>query len=49
MFNSVIISGEVLDMNDVHQKPINNTKKENFLVWAYVYLAVGKFYKLPNP
>jgi hypothetical protein len=19
------------------------------LVWAYVYLAVGKFYKLPNP
>jgi hypothetical protein len=43
MFNSVIISGEVLDMNDVYQKPINNAKEENFLVWAYVYLAVGKF------
>jgi hypothetical protein len=49
MFNSLIITVEVLDMKDVHQRPINNTKEENFLVWAYVYLAVGKFYKLPNP
>ena len=48
MFKPLIINGEVLDMNDVHQKPINNTKEENFLVWAYVYLAVGKFNKLPN-
>jgi hypothetical protein len=48
MFKSLIISVEVLDMKDVHQRPINNTKEENFLLWAYVYLAAGKFYKLPN-
>ena len=48
MYNSLIISVEVLDMNDVRQRPINNAKEENFLVWTYVYLAVGKFYKLPN-
>jgi hypothetical protein len=48
MFKSLIISGEVLDMNDVRQRPTNNAKEENFLVWAYVYLAVGKLNKLPN-
>ena len=48
-FNLLKIKGQILDMKDVYQESTTNSKGENFLVWAHVYLPVEKFYKLSNP